>query len=103
MCLQGASDTPGLGGEGSSGASDAAGASYLDAFAAFRDEVSNLVNMFLMHYQPLRLSSSQIMESVAGCPLSASGPVNVGAALRRSTFLFPFLILTACAVPCCVL
>jgi hypothetical protein len=38
--VQGPSDTLGLGGEGGAGASDAAGASYLDAFAAFRDEVS---------------------------------------------------------------
>ena len=38
--MQGASDTLGLGGEGGAAGSDAAGASYLDAFAAFRDEVS---------------------------------------------------------------
>jgi hypothetical protein len=37
--MQGASDTLGLGGEGGSAASNAAGASYLDAFASFRDEV----------------------------------------------------------------
>lgn len=44
--MQGPSDTLGLGGEGGSGASDAAGASYLDAFAAFRDEVSTAARFF---------------------------------------------------------
>lgn len=38
LLLQGPGDTLGLGGEGGS-SSDAAGASYLDAFATFRDEV----------------------------------------------------------------
>ncbi|WIA42642.1 hypothetical protein OEZ86_008612 [Tetradesmus obliquus] len=39
--LPGPSDTPGFGGEGGA-ASDAAGASYLDAFAMFRDEIRGL-------------------------------------------------------------
>eukprot|EP00879_Flechtneria_rotunda_P018102 GHRR01018980.1.p1 GENE.GHRR01018980.1~~GHRR01018980.1.p1 ORF type:complete len:272 (+),score=128.34 GHRR01018980.1:970-1785(+) len=42
--VQGPGDTLGLGGEAGagSGAADAAGASYLDAFAAFRDEIRGL-------------------------------------------------------------
>lgn len=51
LLVQGASDTLGLGGEGGSGASDAAGASYLDAFAAFRDEV----RLMLLHRFSLAL------------------------------------------------
>lgn len=85
MCLfglQGPSDTLGLGGEGGSGASDAAGASYLDAFAAFRDEVramkwaSNLLAGHGWVFSRIRPSSNDVCQYASnGCAIFPGSPL----------------------------